>query len=365
MVYGCFAAFAAIFSPEPMWSLYWSVAFLATIFAAWTFIDRAEPMNSARVLLVVTWVATFVVAAIVGYQARNSVFGEGGTGYGVIGELHDLSRSSGVARWAAVPGLVCLLRAYHTRKVSVIAFYLGAAAISFFIVYRMQSRGAIFGVVAALLFALLVSSKMRRYALPFAAVAIVFILILDSPATVSNRVASYLERGQTPEAFLSMTGRTRAYKHGLAAFQEAPIFGRGQWADRLVIGEHVHNSFLQALLNAGILGGIPYLGSWVFGWVLFYKLQKRSASLLSEDRIHVLECGTVMMFFSVRAIPETTTASFAVDLLVMVAVYVYLESLMVHMRSKKLLAAVQPMYWIPVPMDPSGIPLPVKAYRRS
>ena len=34
-----------------------------------------------------------------------------------------------------------------------------------------------------------------------------------------------------------------------------------------------------------------------------------------------------MMFFTVRSIPETTTASFSVDLLVMVAIYVYLETL--------------------------------------
>jgi hypothetical protein len=38
----------------------------------------------------------------------------------------------------------------------------------------------------------------------------------------------------------------------------------------------------------------------------------------------------------VRAIPETTTASFAVDLLVMVAVYVYLEALSVSMKRKRL-----------------------------
>ena len=56
------------------------------------------------------------------------------------------------------------------------------------------------------------------------------------------------------------------------------------------------------------------------GWLLFYKLQKRRARLVPEDRIHLLECGTVMMFFTFRAIPETTTASFAVDLLVMVAI---------------------------------------------
>jgi O-antigen ligase len=364
MVYSVFATFASIFSPEPMWALYWSIAFLATILAAWTFVDRRDSVESSRQLLQVTWVATFIVAAIIGYQARNEVFGSAATGYFVIDELKGLSRSSGVARWAAVPGLVCLVRAYHTRRFSLIAFYLGVAAVSFFIVYRMQSRGAVFGSVAALLFALLVSSRMRRYALPFAALAIVVILIIDSPGSASNRVTTYLRRGQTREQFLSMTGRTRAYELGIAAFQDAPFFGRGQWADRLIIGEHVHNSFLQALLNGGIFGGIPYFASWVAGWILFYKLQKRSARLHPDDRVHLLECGAVMMFFTVRAIPETTTASFAVDLLVMVAVYVYLETLTIQMKAKQLHQAVRPYYLVPSRLNISGTPVTIEASRR-
>ena len=112
-VYGLFATFSASFSPGPLASLYFSMVFLATILAAWTFVDRANPTESARQLLQITWVATFVVAAIIGYQARGTIFGQEATGYNVITELNGLSRSSGVARWAAVPGLVCLIRAYH------------------------------------------------------------------------------------------------------------------------------------------------------------------------------------------------------------------------------------------------------------
>ena len=364
MVYGVFATLAAVFSPEPLWSLYWSMAFIATILAAWTFVDRRDPVVSARQLLQITWVATFVVAAIIGYQARNSVFGVVASGYADLGELNGLSRSSGVARWAAVPGLVCLVRAYHTRRLSLVAFFLGIAAVSFFIVYRMQSRGAIFGSAAALLFALLVSSRMRRYALPFAAVAIVVLFLLDSPAALSNQVATYLERGETKEEFISMTGRTRAYEHGLAAFQDAPLFGRGQWADRLVIQEHVHNSYLQAMLNGGIFGAIPYFASWIAGWMLFFRLQKRRARLSPEDRVCLLEAGTVMMFFTVRSIPETTTASFAVDLLVMVAVYVYLESLTVQLKAKKLRQPVQAFYAVPSLMVESGRPTGSEAYHQ-
>ncbi|MDR3573735.1 MAG: O-antigen ligase family protein [Anaerolineaceae bacterium] len=363
-IYGIIVTFASIFSPGIMASLYWSLPFLGTILAAWTFIDRGDPLESSRQLLTITWVATFIVAAIIGYQARNSVFGDTATGYGVIGELNGLSRSSGVARWAAVPGLVCLIRAYHTRRSSHIALYLGSAAFSFFIVYRMQSRGAVFGSVAALLFSLLVSSRMRRYALPFAGFALIVIFLLDSPATVSNNVATYIKRGQTKEEFLSMTGRTRTYEHGIAAFEDAPIFGRGQWADRIVIHEHVHNSFLQALLNGGVVGGIPYIASWVAGWLLFYRLQKKNALLGAEDRVHVLESGAVMMFFTVRAIPETTTASFAVDQMVVVAIYVYLECLTLQTHSKKLQQVFQRYYPVSVWANKSRTTAKVLGERR-
>jgi O-antigen ligase len=336
MIYGLLAAIASVVSPQPAWSLYWSMTFLATIATAWTFVDARTPVSSARQMLQVTWAVMFVVSVIIAYTVRGVVFGDAPSAYGIYGDLNGLSRSSGVARWAAIPGLVCILKAYHTRRPALIAFFLAAAGVAFFIVYRMQSRGAIFGSAAALLFALFTSSRLRRYALPLLIFAAVVLTVLQSPAMVSNRVTEYLMRGQTEAEFRSMTGRTRAYENGLAAFREAPVLGRGQWADRMIIGEHVHNSYLEALLDAGILGGIPYVASWIAGWVLFFRLQKRRLLLRPEDRLALLEAGTVMMFFTVRSVPETTTASFAVDLLVMAAVYVYLETLTISTARKPL-----------------------------
>ncbi len=344
LIYGLVAAIAATFSPQPAWSAYWSMTFAATILSAWVFVDRRVPVLSARLLLQITWIATFIVAAILGYMSRNLVFSDAPSAYAVGSILDNASRSSGVARWAAVPGLVCTVRLFHTRQKALMAFYISAALGSFYIVYRMQSRGAIFGSAAALLFILIVSSRMRRYALPFAIISMTVILLVETPEVVSDRVAAYLERGQSHEQFVSMTGRTRAYDEALAAFPQAPVFGRGQWADRLTIGEHVHNSYLQALLNGGLVGGIPYVASWVAGWFLFFKLQKRRLRLIAEDRICLLEAGTVMMFFTIRAIPETTTASFSVDLLVMVAVYVYLETLTVS-ALRRSVRAKYPIYF--------------------
>lgn len=329
MIYGLLAAIASVVSPQPTWSLYWSLTFLATIAAGRTFATARSPVPSARQMLQVTWAVMFVVVAIIAYMARATIFGGAASAYGVSNDLNELSRSSGVARWAAVPGLICIVKAYHTRRPALIAFFLAVAGAAFFIVYRLQSRGAAFGTISALLFALVSMSRLRRYTLPFLIFAVVVLTILQSPAMLSDQVSEYVMRGQNEVEFRSMTGRTRAYEEGLAAFRHAPLLGRGQLADRLIIGEHVHNSYLQALLNAGILGSIPYVASWIAGWSLFFRLQKRRRLLRSEDRTALLEAGTVMMFFTVRSVPETTTASFAVDLLVMVAVFVYLEALAV------------------------------------
>ena len=96
---------------------------------------------------------------------------------------------------------MCLVRAYHTRRRSRIAFYVAVAAVSFFIVYRMQSRGAVFGAIAAFAFALLVSSRMRRYALPFVAVAIIAILYLDPSGPCQIISPVILPAGKTSRSF--------------------------------------------------------------------------------------------------------------------------------------------------------------------
>jgi len=323
LIYGILATISGVFSPEPMWAAYWSIAYLATILAAWTFVSGRSPVEAARTLLLLTWIATFLVAAYLGHSSSNMIFGHSVAAYNhPESGLDKLSRASGVARWAAVPGLVCVVRAFYSRRLIPIAIYIAVAGFCFFIVFRMQSRGAVFGSVAALAMIFILYSRMRRFVLPFIVISTVLLLLLESPGVISQTISDYLMRGQSEELFESMSGRTRAYEHG-------------QWTDRLVIYEHVHNSFLQALLNAGIIGGIPYFASWAAGWIMFFRLRNKWAWLDKKDRLCVLESGTVMMFFTVRAIPETTTASFAVDLLVMVAVYVYLETLTLDVSRRR------------------------------
>lgn len=337
MIYGCIAAIATIWSPAPEFSVYWSLTFLAGTLCTWVMVKQGQPLLSSRLMLEATWVICFVSLLILAYLGRQSIFSNQSEemGYAVINDLSGMSRASGVSRWAAVPGLVFFLRAFMSKGARWRIAYLAASLFCLYVVYRVQSRGSLFGVIGALLFAALYGKHFQRkfvfvlFWLMIAATAYVSVAASGNFEIYGQKFSGYVHRGQNEQDFQSMSGRTDFYQRGLEVIWESPLLGTGQWTDRLnpKINGHIHNTALQALLNAGIIGFIPYIASWIVGWMLFFRLWRNDRLLSPIDHRLLLEAGVVMAFFTVRAIPETTTASFSVDLMVMLTVYCYLEAL--------------------------------------
>jgi O-antigen ligase len=234
-----------------------------------------------------------------------------------------MSRSSGVARFAAVPGIVAFAMLFYGRSKWRFLWLLPFGLFTGMIV-AMQSRGGLFGFAAALGL-VFVLHKGRILWIILMVVVLGLAVTLDE--ALPEKVSEYVRRGQSAEGLYSMTGRTRAWDNAIDAFGNSPLIGRGHWADRFVIGEHVHNAPLQALLSAGIVGVVPFLASWAAGWRLFIRLMRRWQALSGQQRILLIQAGSVLTFFTVRSIPETTTASISVDLLVMIPVFAYLETL--------------------------------------
>ena len=132
-------------------------------------------------------------------------------------------------------------------------------------------------------------------------------------------------RGQGAEEFKSLTGRTEAWAGAWTAFEESPVLGSGNFADRLLLGAHAHNAFIQALLISGLAGFVPYALSWVCAWRNLARLWSVRQALLPQDQKMFLVVGALLIFFTLRSIPETTTASFSGDLLVMLPVMGWLD----------------------------------------
>ena len=245
----------------------------------------------------------------------DAVWAGGAKSYGIENRIDVIS--SGVSRWGAVCALVSLALSLQIRSLLPRLALLAVTAAGFVMVYKMQSRGSVFGTVAGVLFLLLIERRTRRWFVPALLFAILAVYAYDYRHEVTSNVMNYMERGGGKNSLYTMTGRTDVWEEGWQAFHEAPFLGRGQWADRLLGIGHAHNTVVEALLNGGIVGFIPYLLSWVAGWRLFFRLWKRRRFLSTLDRMSLLQCGAVLAFFTARAVPETTTASYSPDLLMM------------------------------------------------
>ena len=321
-LYGMISAIAAIQSPDPGWATYWSIAYLASIAVTHLVLSTRSPIL-ATLFLWSTWVLAVIVTMGIIRAGGSYVWAGGAQSYGI--EHHIDVISSGVSRWGAICALIFLALSIEIRAWLPRLFLLAGTATGFVMVYKMQSRGSVFSTVGGVLFLLVSNRKTRRWAVPIVLLSMLAVYAYDYRQEVVGNIMTYLERGGDVQGLTSLTGRTAFWEEGLQAFQEAPLLGRGQWADRLVGIGHIHNTFIQALLNGGIVGFIPYILSWIVGWVLFVRVWKRRHSLSHWELISLNTCGAVLAFFTLRAVPETTTASYSPDLLMMLAVYAFLE----------------------------------------
>ena len=127
--------------------------------------------------------------------------------------------------------------------------------------------------------------------------------------------------------FLLLTGRTPVWEQAILLTISSPFLGHGVHADRLLLNTHVHNSFVHAFLQTGLVGGFLFTASIVFAWVLAIK-NYRDRNLLSSKQLQFLIIIIGMLaFLTVRALPESTGAFFGVDWLILAPIYIYLQLL--------------------------------------
>jgi len=134
-----------------------------------------------------------------------------------------------------------------------------------------------------------------------------------------------LERPLIPKGFYTLSGRTGIWVLGLQQIKSSPAIGFGFHADRLLLGTHMHNSVLHSLLQAGIIGAIPFVAAVIFAWVLFFRIVRKPSQLSGDHKHLVIQCGGVLAFLTMRSLPESTGAFFGVDWLILALILFYLQ----------------------------------------
>lgn len=328
VAYGALALLASVFSKGFEGSFYFGMAFIMNVLIpAAFFIPRQRLLGRPEVVLLTSsWLilAAYVIAIYIFMKDQLAI------GYGIAGAIDSVTRSSGLARFFGVAGLLCFARVWQGQGKFRWVF-LPPLVFCSWVVWNMQSRGGMFGFIAGVLL-LFFLSRIPWRAIFLSCVVLIVLLASGQERFLIEKIKTQVARGQESEQFQSMTGRTHYWKLGWEEVVTHPVIGQGQWADRTSGVGHVHNSYLQALMNAGFLGFVPYMMSWITGWWLFYKLFRWRKRMQPIDQQLFMETAAVMTFFTVRSIPETTTASFSVDSMLMVPVYIYLFVLYQRMR---------------------------------
>ena len=132
------------------------------------------------------------------------------------------------------------------------------------------------------------------------------------------------QSGLLPGGFYTLAGRTVVWKAALKTIEDSPLLGHGFHADRLLLGTHMHNSFLHAMIQTGGIGATSFIGAFLFGWILLVRALRNLGRLPLRHKHLVIQSAGVFLFLTLRTIPESGGAFFGVDLLLLGPILLYL-----------------------------------------
>lgn len=330
--YGVVGFIASVMSPSPLDALYWASLYLATFAVAKFYMSSSPGLSGLLGLNYLSWIAaSLFFIALVTVSGGQLFSGSGAemTGYGIEARVGDvagmpMSRASGMSRFAAIPaiiGFVLFMMGSARLKLIGLAVFIAC----FIIIYAMQSRGAIVALAVTMIWVMFFGGKkVRIMAGGLLLMGVTIYLSGFFSDELGSIVLDHLSRGQDSDELASMTGRDRAWTNSLLAFEGSPLFGFGFQADRFLIGEHVHNTYMYALLSGGLIGLIFFALGMIWTWVMYFRLLLAGYVKEPLHKLFFIQAGALLLFFTIRGIPEVSGPLFGVDLMVMLPIMLYI-----------------------------------------
>ena len=308
---------SALLSRDPLAGLYWAASFGSVLMATFAVLTSEDPLESLSWVhyLNVAICAVFVLGVMISVPYLRDLSGEplGSAPFrlkpgrfvsqpilGMYG-----TRSTGLARYAAVLGLAAMARLWAGKKGNWRkSVWLAMLLISLYTLYTAQGRTAIAGFVVGAL-VILWSQHARRWLLILAAtVSAAALYLLGFQSAVWN----YLNQGRQFDP--TMTGRVATWHEGWELLRQSPWIGVGFQGDRIFLaGKHMHDGLLEALVQAGALGAVLWLGALLLAWFLVFRLYQRRAP--TDSLVLPPDVPGILAFLTVGSFAESNFAYFS------------------------------------------------------
>lgn len=313
---------------------YWGFAFLAVLAVASNGVRNEERLALTVRLNWASWLMTSAALIVMLFLARDVLYApDSSSAYGVVNRFqaaygYTISRSTGLSRMAAVPAIIALVFVFSGVLWQRLAG-LAVLCASLYVIWIMQARGALFAFVGAFLFVMFLGDHRAQKTSIFISIAIgLFVILGSSSGGWLHDVWLHATRGQGSEGFSNMSGRDVIWQNAMDRLAASPFFGYGPQGDRIFadVG-NAQNALLYALLCAGIVGAFFFLVAFLLAWRALVFLVWRIRRLGPFERRMVQITGGLLVFATLRSIPENNAAVFSVDLLLQYPAMLYLVTL--------------------------------------
>jgi len=305
-------------SPDTLTSVYWASVYLSPLLVVWIALENTDSLSILRRLICTNYALFIVVTVCLLPQAFKIVKGKL-----PFDQFYDLPfnfgqiRSNGVGRFALVVIIISFVRLITQMKKQRFLWLIPIFP-SLLLLAQAQSRTALLGLaVSSFLYVYLKGINWR------------FLFVGPISAYVIWLSGFKWRLNGDIEKLMYLTGREFTWQKGIEQIKHSPFLGWGFHADRILLqSEHMHNSYLHAMIHAGLIGTIFFIGA-IFGtWLLIYRtnLLKRVRSIQGVDQTILMDSILILGFLTARSFFESTAAFYGVDLLLLVPsmTYIYL-----------------------------------------
>lgn len=311
----CFVGLLGSFiSPEILTALYWGSLYLSPILVMWYVLNRNEPLDYLYRIIRIN----YVLLTILMLSFLPVAIEKGVTAWHALPfNMGDVNRN-GIARYALIVIIFSFTRLITQKNIRrYLYFFLLLPAL--FIIAQAQSRSALFGFGVATVIIMYLSGLNWRFL--FAGPLFTYLIWLAA--------FKWRAKGEIEE-LVSLAGRDYTWQMSLENIKDSPVFGWGFQADRLMLEfQHMHNSFLQALIQSGIVGTLFFAGAIILIWatVFRYYSSRRVRHIEGRDKSLIIESIALLGFFTLRSFFESTAAFYGIDLLVLLPHICYIKLL--------------------------------------
>src|SRR5579863_187116 len=299
--YCIFCAVTSLWSVFGPWTLFKSVEYMMDVAVIAAFLCVVTSAEDYKTMLDWTW--TIFTVELVWCVMQLGIWPSEALDDGRLRGVLPLTGFNAVGAYGAVIATVALCRLLAiTPEAFERSWYASLFLFGVTLTLMSQTRNAMAGLAAAVVVILLVSKRATGVMLIGMAVAGILYTALGEVLT------KFIHRGQSEDAFKTMSGRLIWWHYAWIFFKEKPWSGVGAYAGGKfavlkalnINASSTHSDYIELLVGTGVFGTLLFSIAVEWTLAVLFNLW-RNQSLTRQERQISMECFCVMLVLFIHS----------------------------------------------------------------